>query len=80
MSHIYWTMNILGNYFILTKQNIRSILVLVNERKTRPHHTNGVGAPLIMDGSSYIHIHTNKCEKRAETLTCILHNKSFIVK
>ena len=58
---------------VLTNTNKRSIIIIVNkiqtskQEKTRPHHTNGVGAPLIMDGSTYIQ--TNSLTRMVENLT-----------
>ena len=58
-----------------------SILAIeMNTQKTRPHHTNGVGAPLINGRVFRTYIHIKKCVRRAETLTCILHNLFLIVK
>ena len=57
---------------VLTNTNKRSIIIIVNkiqtnkQEKTRPHHTNGVGAPLIMDGSNtYIQTYI-RMDKRFE--------------
>ena len=37
------------------------------KRKTRPHHTNGVGAPLMMDGSNtYIQTYIRMDERFEE--------------
>ena len=52
--------------FILTNVCSGSILNS-DKQKTRPHHTNGVGAPLIMDGSTYIQ--TNSLTRMGENLT-----------
>ena len=39
----------------------------ITKQKTRPHHTNDVGASLIMDGSTYIQ--TNSLTRTVENLT-----------